>query len=65
MAHQDDCRVVLLEVRDGGDGRTNTRVVGDDAILQGHVEVDSHEDALAVDVDVTNGLLGKCHVVSF
>ena len=35
VAHQDDLGVVLLEVADGGDGRTDAGVVSDDAVLQG------------------------------
>ena len=36
-----------------------------DAVLQGDVEVHAHEDALARDVGVTDGLLGEGHVHSF
>ena len=61
VAHEDDLGALVLEVLDGGDGGAHARVVGDDAVLQGHVEVNAHEDALARDVRVANGLLGECH----
>ena len=64
VAHEHDAGAVLLEVLDGGDGGLDARVVGDDTVLQGHVEVNAHDDALALDVDVANGLLGESHVHS-
>ena len=62
MAHEDDAGVVLHEVLDRGEGRLDAGGVTHDTVLDGHVEVDAAQDALAVDVDVANGLLGKGHV---
>ena len=61
VAHEDDLGALVLEVLDGGDGGADAGVVGDDAVLQGDVEVDAHEDALARDVGVADGLLGEGH----
>ena len=62
MAHEDDASVVLNEVVDGGQGSLDTGGVANDAILDRHVEVNADENALAVDIDVADGLLGKGHV---
>ena len=62
VAHEDDASVVLNEVVDGGQGSLNTGGVANDAILDRHVEVNADENALAVDIDVADGLLGKGHV---
>ena len=61
MAHENDLGVVLLQILDGGDGGAHAGVVGHDAVLQRHVEVDAHEHALAVHIDVADGLLGESH----
>lgn len=62
VAHEDDASVVLNEVVDGGQGSLDTGGVANDAILDRHVEVNADENALAVDIDVADGLLGKGHV---
>lgn len=62
MAHEDDASVVLNEIVDGGQGSLDTGGVANDAILDRHVEVNADENALAVDIDVADGLLGKGHV---
>ena len=36
--------------------------VANDAILDRHVKVNADENALSVDIDVADGLLGKGHV---
>ena len=64
VAHEDDLGALVLEVLDGRDGGAHAGVVGHDAVLQRHVEVDAHEDALARDVGVAHGLLGESHVHS-
>ena len=65
VAHEDDLGVVVNEVLDGGDGGLDARGIAHDAIGHRHVEVHAHEDALAVDIDVADGLLGESHVHSF
>src|SRR5204862_3841838 len=48
---------VGLEVFDGGDGGADAVVVGDGAVrIEGDVEIDAHEDALVVDIDIAHGL---------
>ena len=65
VAHEDDASVVLNEVLDRGERGGDARGVAHDAVLDGDVEVDAAKDALAVDIDVTDGLLGESHVVPF
>ena len=65
VAHEDDLGALVLEVLDRGDRGADAGVVRDDAILQGDVEVHAHEDALARDVGVADGLLGEGHAHSF
>ena len=62
VAHEDDASIVLDEVVDGGQGSLDAGGVANDAILDRHVEVNADENALAVDIDVADGLLGKGHV---
>ena len=62
VAHEDDASVVLNEIVDGGQGSLDTGGVANDAILDRHVKVNADENALAVDIDVADGLLGKGHV---
>ena len=62
VAHEDDASVVLNEVVDGGQGSLDTGGVANDAILDRHVKVNADENALSVDIDVADGLLGKGHV---
>ena len=62
VAHEDDASVVLNEIVDGGQGSLDTGGVANDAILDRHVEVNADENALAVDIDIADGLLGKGHV---
>ena len=61
-SHEDDASIVLDEVVDGGQGSLDAGGVANDAILDRHVEVNADENALAVDIDVADGLLGKGHV---
>ena len=65
VAHEDDAGVVVDQVLDGREGSVDAGGVTDNAVLDRHVEVDADEDALAVDVDVADGLLGESHVHSF
>ena len=62
VAHEDDASIVLNEIVDGGQGSLDAGGVANDAILDRHVEVNADENALAVDIDVADGLLGKGHV---
>ncbi len=64
MAHEHDAGTVLLQILDRRDSGLDAGVIRDNAVLQGHIEVDAHEDALALDVDVANCLLGESHVHS-
>ncbi len=57
MAHEDDASIVLNEIVDGGQGSLDTGGVANDAILDRHVEVNADENALAVNIDVADGLL--------
>ena len=54
---QDDLRPLLLEVADCWNGGADAAVVRDAAVLQGHVEVNPHQDALAADLYVPDALL--------
>ena len=65
VAHEDDASVVIDQVLDGRESGLDAGGVAHDAILDRHVEVDADEDALAVDVDVADGLLSESHVQSF
>ena len=42
VAHEHDLRAALHEIFDGRQRRTNARVVGHDAVFDGHVEIDAH-----------------------
>ena len=50
---EDDPGAALAEVADGRQGLAEAGVVGDAAVGEGDVEVDPHEDALALDVGLT------------
>ena len=56
MAHEHDLRAALHEIFDGRQRRTNARVVGHDAVFDGHVEIDAHQHALARDVNAFDSL---------
>src|SRR3970282_537086 len=47
VAGQDDLRAVVQEMLDRRDGCPDPGVIRDLAVLEGDVEVDAHEDALA------------------
>jgi hypothetical protein len=55
VAHEDHLGVVVDQVADGRQRGADARVVGDGAVGERHVEVDAHEHALPVDVDVPDG----------
>ena len=57
VAHEHDGGAVLEQVGDGGEGGADAGVVPHPAVLDGHVEVDPHEDALALRIEVTDGEL--------
>lgn len=51
MTDEDDPGAVVNEVLDGWDGGTDAGVVGDVlAVVEGHVEVGTHEDAFPLEV---------------
>ena len=47
---EDDLGLVAEGVLDGGDGLADARVVGDDAVFEGNVEVDTDEDAFVFEI---------------
>ena len=54
VARKDDPRALAHQVEDRRQRGANARVVGDAAILERDVEVDPHEDALVVRVEIAN-----------
>ena len=58
MGTEDHRAAAFEEVGDGRQGGADARVVGDAALLQGHVEVDAHQDALAFHRVVADGPFG-------
>ena len=56
VAHEHDFSAALYEVFDSRQRRANARVVGHDAVFDGHVEIDTHEHALASDVNALDSL---------
>ena len=52
VAHEDQAAALFEDVLDGGQGALDAGVVFDDAFLDGHVEVDAHDDAFAFEIDV-------------
>ena len=52
VASEDDAGPLLTQVVDGGEGRGDAGVIGDDAILHRDVEVDPDEDDAAVDINL-------------
>ena len=63
MAHQDDLGVVVKQILNGRQSCTDTSIVGYNAILQRHVKINAHKNALTIDIGVTNGLLCESHVI--
>ena len=62
MGGHQDLGTVLDEVLEGGDRRADAGVVGDDAVLEGDVEVAAHEHGLALEIgllEVADGLLRR------
>src|SRR3712207_4865429 len=58
MGAEDDARVLLLQILDGRKGGTDSRIISYAAArVEGDVEVDAHQDALAPGVDVAHRLL--------
>ena len=58
VAHQDGAPAAVEDGLDGGQGFADAAIIGDDAIFDGHVEVDADEDFLGLDVDLGDGFLG-------
>ena len=61
VAAQDDLAAVGDQLLDGGQGRDDAVVVGDDAVLHGDVEVAADEHALAGVILIVNGLFTQSH----
>jgi len=66
VGHEDDGLCAMVDgVLDGGDGTDDALGVGDLVTVEGDVEVDANEDALALEVDVLDReLVGQRHVES-
>jgi len=45
---------LLLSVLDGGKGSNNSLVIGDGLAVEGDIEVNADEDALVLEVEVSN-----------
>src|SRR5665811_2525486 len=58
MGHEDDFGTPLLELRDRGKHALDTRVVGNLAVFDRHVEVGAHEHALTLHIEIVDGLDG-------
>jgi hypothetical protein len=56
VGDQDEAGAPLAQRLDGGQGGADPGVVGDLAVLEGNVEVDSDQYALVLDVYVVKGL---------
>ena len=56
MAHQDDLRAMLHKIRDGGQSRSDARVVAYDAVFDGNVEIDAYEHTFPAHVHAFDGL---------
>jgi hypothetical protein len=50
MRTEDDLGLVAKGVLDGGEGLADACVIGDDAVLEGDVEVDADEDTFVGEV---------------
>ena len=63
MAAQDDLAAVRDQLLDGGQRSLDALVVGDFAVLHGHVEVNANQNPLAFYIDVVDGFLchDRCH----
>lgn len=65
MTHQDQRGTLIQNIFDGRQRGLDSLVIGDGSILHGYVEVHTHDDALAFEIDVFNSLLvhGFCNEV--
>ena len=55
MREQDDLAALVGDLGDRRRRALDAGRVGDDAVLDRHVEIDAHQDAFALDVDVIEG----------
>ena len=55
---QNQARPVAQRIFDGGQGFADAGIVHDAPVFQRHVEIDAHENAVAVERKITNGKLG-------
>jgi hypothetical protein len=53
MGGQDDACALVQQELDGGKSRNDAGVIGDFPILEGNVEVNAHQDFLALGIKVT------------
>ena len=56
MGAQDQPGAAFDEIVQGRQGSPDTGVIADPAVVQGDVEIDPHQDAFAVEIEVTHGL---------
>jgi len=65
VRHEDEIlRALFEDILDRGKRRLDARVVLDHAVLHRHVKIDAHDDALALEIDIANGLLRNAHTAS-
>src|SRR2546430_1003603 len=57
MRSENEARTLLDSEAQRGEGFADARVIGDDRVLEGNVEVDADEDAFAFEVEVVDGEL--------
>ena len=58
VRHEDEPAVTFQNALDGWKGLSDSAIVGDVRPVEGHVEIDPHQDALALHIDVGNGFPG-------
>ena len=58
MRSQNQARSMAQSIFDGGQSFADARVVHDAPVFERHVEVNAHEDPVAIERKITNGKLG-------
>ena len=62
MAHENDACVLINKFLDSGERSANTRIVGNNAIFNGNVEVHAYEHLLALSIELID-CLDVCHLI--
>ena len=57
VAHQDEGGPFVQDVLNRRQCRADPGVIGNRTVLQGNIEIDAHEHALALQINITNRLL--------